>query len=343
MKCVELEPLLARQSVSRTGCVEGVEGVGDAEGAEGPRLFRARTDDGHVVELVDATPPHERSWRRVFGLSTLVGCPVRCTVCDAGGEYRGRLTAAELAEQLDALVRVSVPEGLSSLKAVRVELTRMGEPSFNDGVLHFLARLPADLGAAGVATSALLSSVGPAGVDEFFERLIVVKQRFYARGALTLQWSLYTTDEVARRRVVPVRCMDFARLAQLGERLARAGSAVEPRGSSGADGDPRVLLHFPLVAGLPIDAAALASRFDPAHFRVKLSGLTPTRAVARSGYDAVREEQAGAKTELRAALVAAGFEVIETETSTSDDPAACGRYFSTGLGAPEPRRALERG
>lgn len=284
----------------------------------GARLFRGRTHDGHVIEFLDATKADEQSRRRVFVLSTLVGCPVRCAVCDAGGGYRGRLTVDELFAQVDALAQDAFGGGAPTVPEVRVELTRMGEPAFNPAVLAFLDALPARLSPA--RARVLLSTVAPAGADAFFEALLAVKARRYPAGALELQVSLFSSDEARRRAVVPVKTWSFEAVA------AWAGRVVAP--------GERVVLNVPATS-LPLDAAHLASVFPPSCFRVKLSPLTPTRAALDSGLGAAPHDGAFAR-----ALEAFGFDVERDEAPAED--AACGTWRSPGLSRPTPRRTLRR-
>ncbi len=284
----------------------------------GERVWRAQTRDGHVIELVDATRPPERALRRVFGLSVLVGCPVKCTMCDAGGGYLGKLEAGELFEQLDFLVETT---GGRDVPELRVELTRMGEPAFNPEVLTFLRGLPGRYPWARV--EALVSSVGPARCEAFFEELLEVKAAHFPSGGLTAQLSMHTTDEQVRRTVVPIKCWGFDAMAAWGERFARAGG-------------PKVVLHFPVAQHLPIDASALAQRFSPEWFAVKLSPITPTEAASRAGLftaDAARLDA------LAQALTERGFQVVRTETP-AEQADACGRFFSAPPQLGTPRRTL---
>lgn len=276
----------------------------------GARLFRGRTHDGHVVEFLDASTPA----RRVFVLSTLVGCPVRCAVCDAGGGYKGRLTADELFAQVDAL-----SQGLEPSSELAVELTRMGEPSFNPAVLDFLERLPARL--APTRVTALVSTVAPAGADDFFEALLHVKARAWPAGTLALQVSLFSSDETERRRVIPVKVWPFDAIAAYARRFVAPGE--------------RVTLNLP-DAGLALDAARLAQTFPPDVFRVKLSALTATDASMRFPPGRPRDDAAFA-----VALQARGFEV-DLETPAEAEEARCGAWLSSGLGPATPRRTFVR-
>jgi len=284
----------------------------------GARLFRGRTHDGHAVEFLDATRDDEAAQRRVFVVSTLLGCPVQCRVCDAGGGYRGRVTADELLAQVRALAAAAWGDGPPAVPEVRVELTRMGEPAFNPHVLDFLDALPAALSPA--RATVLFSTVAPAGADDFFEALLAVKARRYPAGALALQVSLFSSDEAERRRVVPVKVWPFSTIAAWGRRAVAPGE--------------RVTLNVPRTA-LAVDAAHLAAVFPPDVFRVKLSELTPTAASRASGLAPAEGDAA-----LEAALVAQGFEV-QREVAASPE-AGCGAYLSADQVQARPRRTLRR-
>lgn len=239
------------------------------QGDEQVRVFVAETPDGHRFEFVDATePPLPRSDKWVLGVSTLVGCPARCLVCDAGGGYEGRLSAAEILAQIEHLVRRRYPSGPVPVKHLEVQFTRMGEPAFNPGVLEALIALPKRLDAPGLVP--LVSTVAPASTKAWFADLLLIKRRLYGGGRFLMQFSVHSTDEQARRRLVPVRCFSFAEMAAFGRNL------FEP-------GDRKVILSIAAARGEPLDPAVLRAHFDPARFLVKLTPIFATEAARRSG------------------------------------------------------------
>ena len=68
-------------------------------------VFIAESTDGRRLEFVESTqPPMDISKKWVIIVSTLFGCPVDCMFCDAGGDYKGKLTAQEILEQIDYMV-----------------------------------------------------------------------------------------------------------------------------------------------------------------------------------------------------------------------------------------------
>jgi 23S rRNA (adenine2503-C2)-methyltransferase len=283
------------------------------------RVYVAVTDDGARIEFVESVqPPLPRDRKWVLIVSTLQGCPVRCAMCDAGGEYHGRLSAAEILEQIDLLVRRRFPDGRVPVPKWKVQFARMGEPALNDAVLDALEALPDRYAAPGLMPS--VSTIGPAGREAFFARLGRIKRERYAGGRFQLQFSLHSTDEAERRRLMPWRLMSLPEIADCAERFH-------------APGDRRVTLNFAPVEGVPLEPEALAHLFRPDRYLIKLTPVNPTRAARRSGLcgritpgdDAGNEALAERFRRLGyAALISIG-ELRENEIGSN-----CGMYAATG-------------
>ena len=68
-------------------------------------VYMADLGDQRIIEFVEALqPPYKRSERWVLMVSTLFGCPIKCKICDAGGQYRGKPTCAQILGQIDYMV-----------------------------------------------------------------------------------------------------------------------------------------------------------------------------------------------------------------------------------------------
>jgi len=291
-----------------------VHTVGDDELA---RVFVAETEDGSRIELVESIqPPRPREEKWVLIVSTLKGCPVGCPICDAGGSYRGKLTCDEILEQIDFLVRRRYPDGRVPATRLKVQLARMGDPALNDAVLEALVRLPALVPSPGLMPC--VSSVAPAGRDRFFVELASIKNRLYAGGRFQMQLSIHTTDEAARRRLVPTRTLSLVEMAALGARFF-------------APGDRKVTLNFAPAVGLPLDPDALAA-FDPAVFAIKLTPINPTRAALASGLRGVIDPLDGPRcAEVVASFERRGFDVILSIGDLRENAIGsnCGMYVRT--------------
>ena len=280
-----------------------VHTVGDDDLA---RVFVAETDDGSRIELVESVqPPRSREEKWVLIASTLKGCPVGCPICDAGGDYRGKLTSEEILEQVDFLVRRRYPDGRVPASKLKVQFARMGDPALNDEVLEAIARLPERVSAPGLMPC--VSTVAPAGRERFFGELSSIKNRLYAGGRFQMQLSIHTTDDAARRRLIPIKTLPLPELAALGGRF------------------------FAPAVGLPLDPDALAA-FDPEVFAIKLTPINPTRAALASGLTGVIDPLDPARCgEVVAAFERRGYEVILSIGDTRENAIGsnCGMYAVT--------------
>jgi 23S rRNA (adenine2503-C2)-methyltransferase len=256
---------------------------------------------GRFVEFVESLqPPIPRREKWVLIVSTMFGCPVGCLMCDAGGHYRGMLSAGEILDQIDYMVRLRFPDGDVPARKFKVQFARMGEPSLNPAVLDVLETLPGRYTAPGLIPS--VSTVAPAGGAGFFERLIEVKDRFYRGGSFQLQFSIHTTDGALRDRLIPIRKWDLGDIAAYGDAFY-------------SEGDRKITLNAALAAGMPLDPGILLDHFDPGRFLIKITPLNPTYQAERHGLssyvaaDAILPEQAR-RYDLIQDLRRSGFEVI---------------------------------
>ena len=234
-------------------------------------LHVARTRDGALIEFVESIqPPRPREEKWVLILSTLKGCPVACRMCDAGGHYRGRLDAAQMLAQIDYMIDNRFPSAGSQVPVARlkIQFARMGDPAFNDAVLEVLDELPARY--AGPLLMPSISTIAPRGRDRFFTDLAHIKERHYGAGRFQMQFSIHTTDDRARRRLIPTATWSLGEIGRWGETFYRRG-------------DRKLTLNFAPVAGLPLDPEQLATCCPPQRFLIKLTPINPTRAAAAAG------------------------------------------------------------
>lgn len=290
--------------------VAGSEGKDDLA-----RVFVGELPDGRRIEFVESVqPPVPREEKWVLIVSTLHGCPVSCPICDAGGAYGGRLTAAEIIAQVEYLVRRRYPDGRCAIPKLKVQFARMGDPAFNDAVLDAIEALPSRLDIPGFLPS--ISTVAPAGRERFFERLIAIKQELFPEGRFQMQFSLHTTDQEARKMLVPVRTWSFERMAEFGERFVRPE-------------DRKIALNFAAPAGYPLDPESLAKTFPPEKFLIKLTPINPTRAAGRSGLVGVIDPSDPVRCEVIAdSFRAAGYDTLVSigELDENIIGSNCGMY-----------------
>lgn len=259
------------------------------------------SDKQHLVEFVESVqPPLPRDQKWVLIVSSMYGCPIKCRMCDAGGDFDGKLTSDELLSQIDYLVRRRFPDGNVPIPKFKIQFARMGEPSLNLAVLDAMRRLPSEYVAPGLNVS--VSTVAPNSntAHRFFEELIGIKDAHYPDGRFQLQFSIHTTDTAGRDSLIPIRKWSFDEIAAYGERFAKP-----------ENGDKKVTLNFAPVRGYPIDAGVVRGHFDPERFMVKLTPLNPTvRSKEEELASAIDPEDRCTSDRLVEAFTKEGFDVV---------------------------------
>ncbi|RLD82567.1 MAG: radical SAM protein [Bacteroidetes bacterium] len=276
-------------------------------------VFVAENGDGKLIEFVESTqPPMVISKKWVIIVSTLFGCPVDCKFCDAGGDYKGKLSAADIFFQIDYLVNHRFPSGVPETDKFKVQFARMGEPSFNPAVLEVLEQFPGKYPIDNFVAS--LSSIAPHGTDNFFEELLRIKKGLYDQ-SFQLQFSVHSTDVEQRNMLMPVTKWSFGKMAAYGERFY-------------SEGGKKITLNFALGKDNILDPHTLKQYFDPDIFLVKLTPVNPTFKARLNNIDSliVRGEKEYPVVD---GLKAVGYEVILSigEWEENKIGSNCGQYI----------------
>jgi 23S rRNA (adenine2503-C2)-methyltransferase len=233
-------------------------------------VFVAQSGNGKLLEFVESVPPPftiDEKW--VLIISTLYGCPIKCRFCDAGSCYNGRPTKDELLFQIDYLINnrfgcKSVPS-----KKFKIQFSRMGEPSFNPAVLETLKDIPTHYDAPGFYPS--LSTVAPLGTDEFFEELILIKNKYY-KNKFQFQFSIHSTDLKQRDWLIPVKKWSFEKMAEFGEIFHK-------------DNQQKITLNFALADNTIVESDILLKHFNPDEFLIKITPINPTFKAKKNNLD----------------------------------------------------------
>ncbi len=285
-------------------------------------VYIAEIGEGKLVEFVESVqPPLPREKKWVLIVSTLFGCPVKCLMCDAGSYYRGKLSKEEIFAQVDFLVKKRFPSGSVPVDKFKIQFARMGEPALNPNTLEVLEELPHRYGAAGLMPS--LSTIAPAETDRFFERLIEIKRKRYTGGRFQLQFSIHTTDEKLRDRLIPVRKWDFAKIAEYGEQFYEKG-------------ERKITLNFALTGEMPVEPGILLKHFAPGIFLIKITPLNPTYQAKKNRLSSYIDPcQQGMDYQVVKELRASGYEVIVSigEVEENHIGSNCGQYVMKHLKA----------
>lgn len=256
---------------------------------------------GYLVECVESMQPPiplEKKW--VLIVSSMFGCPIRCIICDAGGDFSGCLTAQEILDQIEYMVSRRFPGGKPVTSKFKIQFARMGEPSLNPAVLETLEQLPNRYDGRTLYIS--LSSIAPrtTAARRFFDELVTIKNIYYPQGRFQLQFSLHTTNEKKRNELIPVKKWSFAEIAAFGNRFSQP-----------ENGDKKITLNFAPIEEYPIDVETLSTHFNPDRFLIKLTPVNPTirsyQRGLRSTIDPHHNESADA---LLSKFKKKGYEVI---------------------------------
>lgn len=281
--------------------------------------------ENRLIECVESIqPPLPREEKWVLLVSTMFGCPIGCSMCDAGGHYQGKPTKEQILEQVDFLVRNRYPDGVIPARQFKIQFARMGEPTLNPHVLEVLAELPDIYQAPGLMPS--ISTVAPKGCDDFLERLLEIKFDRYPNGHFQFQFSIHTTDEALRDKIIPVKKWSFAQMRAYGERFY-------------SPGDRKITLNFALAQDMPVDPQVLLEYFDPEKFLIKITPLNPTYKALESNLSTYIDPhlaEDGYKVVDR--LEEAGYQVIVSIGEVEENliGSNCGQYIKRHLAATQP-------
>lgn len=178
-------------------------------------VYIGETSTGKRVEFAESLhPPLSINEKWVLIVSTLDGCPVECEMCDAGGNYRGKLTSEDIFEQIDHMILGRFPERRVNSKKFKIQFSRVGEPSFNSHVLEVLDELPKRFLYSSLIPT--VSTIAPVGRDSFFEKLLKTKNNF---DDFQLQFSIHSTNEAERERIIPVKKWPLDKIAAYGNKF----------------------------------------------------------------------------------------------------------------------------
>ncbi len=289
----------------------------------------------HLVEFVESVqPPLPREQKWVLIVSSMFGCPIKCKMCDAGGDFAGKLTSDEILSQIDYMVRKRFPDGNVPITKFKIQFARMGEPSLNLDVLDAMTRLPTEYAAPGLNVS--VSTVAPKSyaAHNFFEELIGVKDVHYPGGRFQLQFSIHTTDPSGRDSLIPINKWSFDEIASYGKRFAQPET-----------GDKKVTLNFAPVKGYPIDASEVRRHFDPERFMIKLTPLNPTvRSKEQELASAIDPEDKCTSDHLVEGFIKEGFDVVLSigELEENRIGSNCGQFIQRAIQAKgKPKKSYE--
>jgi 23S rRNA (adenine2503-C2)-methyltransferase len=172
-----------------------------------------------------------------------------------------------------------------------------------------------------------ISTIAPAGTEEFFEKLIKIKKKYY-KGRLQLQFSIHTTDERLRDWLIPINKWNFSDISEYGKVFYE-------------DGDRRIALNFALGEGMPVEPLVLLKYFEPEYFCIKITPVNPTINAIQNQITSYIKAETG-KYEIIEKLRDSGYEVILSigELEENQIGSNCGQYIQHYLNS---RKRIKEG
>lgn len=262
------------------------------------------------VESVQPPIPRDKKW--VLIISSLFGCCVNCSFCDAGGNYQGKLSYNELLSQIDFLIKKRYPDGKVPVEKFKIQFARMGEPSLNMNALDILSDFHNIYEAPGFIPS--VSTIAPVGTDAFFEKLLFIKRQIY-KEKFQLQFSIHTTDLQERDRLIPVKKWGFDQISEYGSEFYE-------------ENHRKITLNFALSDNISVEPDILEYYFSPEKFLIKITPINPTYKAVNNGLSS-KGLLSGKRNELISELRKSGYDVILSigELEENQIGSNCGQYL----------------
>lgn len=154
--------------------------------------------------------------RTVICCSTQCGCPVGCSFCGTGRFFVRNLTADEIVEQVDSVLKYVDCE-TRDIKKLQIMFMSMGEPFLNYNNLHLAINI---LAKKYSNAQLLVSTSAPLGQTlNYFDDFIALSKSIKNIG---IQFSVHESTDESRAMLIPTSTCCLSTIGILGERWAIA-------------------------------------------------------------------------------------------------------------------------
>lgn len=231
--------------------------------------FMGLSRDINHVDHQEMLPLSEK-W--VITISTQYGCSMGCVFCDVPKVGRGlNATYDDLKNQIVKGLELH-PE-ITATKRLNIHYARMGEPTWNDNVLHFTKNMRKELypyinrSLIHPVVSTMMPKNNPQLISFLNEWLDIKNYEF--RGDAGLQLSINSTNEDERRIMFNNNALSLEVISDITKLWDK------PKGR-------KYTLNF-AIAGYEIDAKKLRDLFNPENFIIKLTPMHKTANATENG------------------------------------------------------------
>ena len=222
--------------------------------------------------------PLSEKW--VITISSQYGCSMGCSFCDVPKVGSGiNASFNDMLKQVYSAIGLH-PE-IKITKRLNVHYARMGEPTWNDDVIHSAYWLASDLKNKGWGFHPVASTMMPKknrNLYRFLDNWISLKNNL--NGEAGLQLSINTTDFAERDKTMP-HAMGLSSISDMMQDLLAYREELKGR---------KITLNFALTEA-EISAKRIRDLFSPKYFICKITPMHKTKAcidkgiITDGGYD----------------------------------------------------------
>ncbi len=249
--------------------------------------------------------PLSEKW--VITLSTQYGCSMKCNFCDCPNiPFKGNVSFEDLKKQFYSAL-VVYPE-VTYTDRLNIHFARMGEPTFNDGVImftHWLQHnkltIQRETGKRFEVIHPVFTTMMPRSVGDLKHKLShwcgAIKNNTF-NGQAGLQISINSTDETQRNDMFAGKQMTLDAISEM------VSDLPEPIGR-------KYCLNFAYTEDSIIDPILLSELFSPLKFMVKITPIHNNNACRDNGIETIDGYTSYSPyRQIEKEFIAAGFDVL---------------------------------
>lgn len=245
----------------------------------------------------------------VATISTQKGCPMNCKFCDVPkfGFY-GNASIEDMERQIRTIIE---NESVRHTERFNVHFARMGEPTWNQGVLAFGIALKGVVRRCGLRADTVhpvVSTMLPRAntkLENFLHVWCSIKNDLY-EGEAGLQLSINSSSDKQRLELFDSRSLSLSAISKIADKLPM------PKGR-------KYTLNFPVTAQTILDAKELTSLFDKDKFIVKITPIHETASAIENGFEVTGYSDYNVYRMFEQPLLEEGWDVIVFVPSKEED------------------------